>query len=203
MNTYTVIVPAAGASRRMGRPKLLLPYRDRAIIEWTLDALSVESGARIVLVVHATDIALQRAVAHRAQVQWVANPEPERGMLSSVLVGLDAARSRPTSHLLVCPGDLPDLRAATVTAVLHHHRTRGAKLVVPTYHDRRGHPLLIDAELAPRIRGLDPNIGLRQITQDPKYRVEEVPVDDPGCVRDVDTPADYHTLDQALERPET
>jgi molybdenum cofactor cytidylyltransferase len=185
----------------MGRPKLVLPLRNRPIIDWTLDALSVEGVDRIVLVIHPADDVLRRVIAHRviahrSEVEVAINPSPELGMLSSIVIGIDAALSRGSSHLLVCPGDLPGLRPETVTAVIEHHRTSSAMLVVPTFQERRGHPLLIDSSLVPTVQSLDRQIGLRQITHNPKHPVLEVQVDDAGCLRDIDTPSDYRTFDQ-------
>lgn len=133
-------------------------------------------------------------------------------MLSSLLAGLEAlggaaALAAARTVLLVTPGDLPRLSRGTVEAVLAAlaanrraglalpvHRTQG----LPSARARRGHPLAIAPHLVEEIVTLDPEIGLRQLRQRFPDSVVEVPVDDPGCVDDIDTPAQYRRL---LDRP--
>jgi len=191
------IVPAAGASRRMGSPKPLLPFGGGSVLGAVAAALAGGGAREVVVVVgpeaealdrHAAALGLRRAV----------NPDPARGMLSSVLAGLEAlggagAIARRGEPLLVCPADLPALSAATVRAVVDRLEA-GAALAVAVHSGRRGHPLGIAARLAPEIESLDPAVGLRQLLDRHRDEVAEVPVDDPGAVDDADTPADYRRL---------
>ncbi|MFL6201609.1 MAG: NTP transferase domain-containing protein [Thermoanaerobaculia bacterium] len=181
------ILPAAGASRRMGRPKLLLPFRDGTILGSLIQALRAGGVSEIVLVVAPGEEAL-RAWASEAGVRVAVNPEPERGMLSTILAGIDAAGDR--EPLVVCPADLPALLPSTVRAVL----AEPFPLVVPSYRGKRGHPLVISPELIPEIRTLSLNIGLRELLDRHPERLRIVEVDDPGAVRDVDTPEEYQAL---------
>ena len=217
IGSAAAIVPAAGASTRMGRPKLLLPWGQSTVLESTLAALR-EGGVPTIVVVLAPLGPLAGWLPPPG-VRTAVNPEPASGMLSSVLVGLaalaaaggtsarvegasalsgehvDAPASAP-DPLLVCPADLPALRASTIAALLAAYRERGG-VVVPRHGRRRGHPLLI----APRWQARLPEIahhqtGLRRILELAAGAVHEVPVDDPGSIRDVDTPEDYATLPQ-------
>src|SRR5262245_61534476 len=80
------VVPAAGASTRMGRPKLLLPWGETTVLESTIAALR-EGGAETVVVVIAADGPL-RDWTPPPRVRCAVNDDPSRGMLSSVLAGL-------------------------------------------------------------------------------------------------------------------
>ncbi len=71
---------------------------------------------------------------------------------------------------------------------------RAHGLRVPLYRGRRGHPLLIHPPLIREIARLDPARGLRQLLENHPTEVEEVPVEDPGVLADLDTPADYRRL---------
>ena len=92
----SAIVPAAGSSSRMGRPKLLLPYRDTTVAGALLD-----SSARGRRRAHRAgggrdgDAALRALGARRRASPSPSTSEPERGMLSSILAGLDDARAAP------------------------------------------------------------------------------------------------------------
>ena len=221
MSPAAAIVPAAGRSRRMGRPKLLLPVGGTGgaggtVIGATLAALAAGGAGRIATVIRPGDRPLRawlrgqaaaeiarrtgRAAGTGPELVAVVNPHPERGMLSSIVIGLEALGgpsgpgSSPPEPLLVCPADLPELAPATVAAVLARLAATDAGLAVPVHAGRRGHPLAIAAGLAAEIPGLDPAVGLRQLLERHPDRLAEVPVADPGCVRDLDTEEDYRRL---------
>jgi CTP:molybdopterin cytidylyltransferase MocA len=197
----TAIVPAAGSSSRMGRPKLLLPFRDTTVAGALVASLRQGGVDRVVVVAAAGDAAIESWA--RAQGAIVAhNPRPERGMLSSVLAGIEAAGGAATlaaagEPILVTPADLPALSPATVRALLAAIARGEVPLAVPAHRGKRGHPLAIAAALLPEIATLDPAVGLRQILE--RHPVRELPVDDRGVIADVDTPADYEALDAADE----
>lgn len=200
--TAAAIVPAAGASRRMGRPKLLLPYADGTVLGALVGALRVALVSPIVVVASADDTEMRAwcaaTVANRG-LTVALNAAPERGMLSSILEGLAAlggsgrlAGGRAT--LLICPGDLPALRPETVVELLRRREAAGAGLAVPVHRGRRGHPLAVAPALIPEIERLDPCRGLRQLLDLHPGDLLNVEVDDPGCIADLDTPEDYDRL---------
>jgi molybdenum cofactor cytidylyltransferase len=183
------ILPAAGASRRMGRPKLLLPFGGGTVVGSLVQALREGGVSEIVLVTAPDDEAL-RAWAAEAGVRTVVNPDPSRGMLSSIREGIAAA---PKYQLIVvCPADLPALRSSTVARVLEE--AGGHLLTVASYQGRRAHPLVIAPSMIAEIKTLDLSVGLRELLDRHPDRVHEVEVDDPGSIHDVDTPGEYRDL---------
>ena len=185
----------------MGRPKLLLPYGHETVLGAVVATLHAAGAAPVVVVAAAADAELRAwcAVAGRAAaagLRLALNPAPERGMLSSILAGLAAlggaaALARGDTPLLICPGDLPALLPASVVEMLRRRLAAAAGLAVPLHRGRRGHPLAIAPALIPEIEQLDPERGLRQILDLHPGELLEVEVDDPGCIVDLDTPADY------------
>lgn len=189
MTRPVALLPAAGASRRMGRPKLLLPFGDGTLVGSVVAALRGGGVEEIVLVTAPEDEDL-RAWARDAGVAVAVNPDPDRGMLSTIQEGV-AALGRTDILLLVTPADLPNLRAETVALLLRRMRETGAPLALPTHHGKRGHPLAIAPKLIPEIGTLDPAIGLKQLRDRHEAELLEVEVGDAGVVEDVDTPEDY------------
>lgn len=192
------IVPAAGASRRIGRPKLLLPYGTSTIMASLASALRAGGASPVVIVTAPDDTELQEHARAFGAVVAV-NPDPERGMLSTIQEGLAALGgadrlAQRGEVVLVAPADLPAVRPGTVAELLWRRTAAGAPLAVPAYHGQRGHPLAIAPDLLPEIATLDLSIGLKQLLERHAASVLEVPVDDPGAVRDVDTPEDYQGL---------
>jgi len=192
------VLPAAGGSRRMGRPKLLLPFHGGPLVGGVVNALLGGGAGEIVLVTAPDDEEL-RGWARRAGIASAVNPDPERGMLSTIRAGIAALGgaaelARRGATLLVSPADLPNLRAETVAGLLRRMREAGAPIAEPIFHGRRGHPLAIAPALIPEIETLDPNVGLRQLRDRHAAELLEVEVEDAGVVQDVDTPEDYERL---------
>lgn len=136
-------------------------------------------------------------------VTLAVNPAPERGMLSTIRAGIAALGGAAVlasrgEVLLVCPGDVPALRAETIAGLLARQAASGAPLAVPVHRGRRGHPLAIAPLLLSEIDGLDLAVGLRQLLDRHAAELLEVEVDDPGAVEDVDTPEDYRRLREAI-----
>jgi molybdenum cofactor cytidylyltransferase len=189
------LLPAAGASRRMGRPKLLLPVGGRPMVAGVVEALRGGGVDEIVLVTAPGDEALQ-AWAREAGVALAINPDPERGMLSTIREGIAAlggaaGLSRRGEILLVSPADLPNLRAGTVAELLQRMTETGAPIGVPVFHGKRGHPLAIAPRLISEIDSLDPNVGLKQVRDRHEAELLEVQTEDSGAIQDVDTPEEY------------
>ena len=184
------VVLAAGASTRMGRPKLLLPVNGRPMVAGVVEALRGGGVREIVLVTAPDDEALQ-SWARQNGVTVAINPNPDRGMLSTIQEGIAALGGSEGEILLVSPADLPNLQSETVSNLLRKMIETGAPLAVPTFHGKRGHPLAIASRLIPEIDTLDPNVGLKQLRDRHEAELLEIEVEDAGVVQDVDTPEDY------------
>lgn len=196
------LLPAAGASRRMGRPKLLLPVNGRPMVAGVVEALRGGGVREIVLVTAPGDEALQ-AWARQNGVTVAINPDPERGMLSTIQEGIGALSDALTEKwvgeiLLISPADLPHLQAGTVAELLQKMIETGAPLALPTYHGKRGHPLAIAPWLVSEIDNLNPDIGLKQLRDRHEKDLLEIEVEDAGVVQDVDTPEDYERLTSGI-----
>jgi molybdenum cofactor cytidylyltransferase len=192
------LLPAAGASRRMGRPKLLLPYRNGTIAGALVASLRAAGVETICLVTAPGDEAL-RAWAATAGVLAAVNPDPERGMLSTIRAGIAALGGAAGlmaqgEALVVSPADLPAIRPETIAEVIRRRAAARAPLALPVWRGRHGHPLAIAPELIPEIDGLDARIGLRQLRDRHAAATLWIEVEDPGVVQDVDTPEDYAAL---------
>jgi molybdenum cofactor cytidylyltransferase len=189
------ILPAAGSSLRMGRPKLLLPVHGGPMVAAVVNALLGGGAEEIVLVTSGDNEELQ-GWARRAGIEHAVNPDPSRGMLSSIREGIAALGgaaelARQGTILLVSPADLPNLQAETVVELVRRMRESRAPLALPVFHGKHGHPLAIAPALIPEIDTLDLAVGLKQLRDRHLDELLEVAVEDAGVVQDVDTPEDY------------
>jgi len=182
------VVPAAGSAERFGGRKLLTPIDGEPLLDRTIASLLNGGVGRIIVVVGPDADALTRDVnAFSDPRVWpVVNPDPARGMFSSLQAGMAEAEG---DALVVLPADMPFVQGGTVAALLAAFASRPA-IVSPKYREKRGHPVILPPGLRDEIRAADPGANLHEILKrHPDERVD-VDVDDRGVVRDVDRPAD-------------
>src|SRR6266446_1224603 len=145
------VVPAAGHSRRMGRPKLLLPVGASTVIARMLSVLKRPEIASTIVVVRPDDEPLRAAVADCGAIPLQPDvPPPE--MRQSVEYALRHIEGQfqplPEDGWLLAPADHPLLDPAVVTRMVAEWRGSPGKIVVPVYRGRRGHPTLFPFLLA-------------------------------------------------------
>ncbi len=183
------IVTAAGSAERFGGRKLLAPIDGEPLLDHSIRSM-LDGGAAEVIVVVGTDsrAELERDVnaLNDARVRPVENPDPSRGMFSSIQEGVLTASG---DALLVLPGDMPYVRPETVRAVIAKFRERPA-IVSPRYKGKRGHPVALPMALKDEIRTTASSLNLHQVIKRHPDLSVDLDVDDPGIVRDVDRPED-------------
>lgn len=200
------LVPAAGKSVRMGRPKLILQVDGVSIISHVIAALRNGGAERLVVVSPPRDApgALELiAEAERAGAEVATLAGPTDDMRATVQFGLEQlARGTTPEGVLLAPGDTAGISASVVAHVIAQFRENRSSIVVPTYRGRGGHPVLIPWSLAEQIPGLPAGAGVNALMKDRPESVLKLEVDDAGTVVDLDTPEDYRQwVRQGKERP--
>lgn len=194
------IVLAAGYSERMGRNKLLLPYRGRPL---ACDALGAVAGSRAdpAICVLGHEAETVRSALSREQwprpIRWIVNADAASGRASSIAAGLDAVPEECEGALFL-PGDVPGVRPGDVEAVMEKYLETWAALVVAVESDgTRSHPVLFARSLFPRLRALRGDAGGHGLIQELWAVAEKVPRTGPRLF-DIDTPADYQRLTEGI-----
>jgi molybdenum cofactor cytidylyltransferase len=185
------LVPAAGASRRLGQDKRRLPFRDATLLEHTVGVLRRAGFGPLVVVLEPASPCL--ALPGLADVILAENPAPERGMLSSIREGLGAVPAEAIG-VAVLPGDHPFATVDAARALLERFLERRPRLLVPSYGGRRGHPLLMARELFEAARACDEAIGLRQLLELRAAELEVLELPAGPAEQDVDVPDDLERL---------
>jgi molybdenum cofactor cytidylyltransferase len=183
------LVLAAGGSRRLGRPKQLLPYAGATLLDHTVaTARSCEFDQLLVAVGGESEKVRSRVDLSGADV--IVNPGFGAGCSSSIAVAMEALDPAATVLVLML-GDQPGVSPATVRVLL---AARGAApIAVCRYEDGRGHPFAFDRDVFGDLRALHGDKAVWRMLDERAGDVEEVPV--AGCVPlDVDTWADYEAV---------
>jgi molybdenum cofactor cytidylyltransferase len=192
------VILAAGDSVRMGVPKASLLTPDGETFVGHLTRTLRDAGiVDLVIVTGRHHDAVIDALARDrplAPPRIVRNPDPTRGQLSSLLAGMDAVVSAQTDAVVVTLVDVPLVRVTTVAAVIDAWRHSRAPIVRPAIGDRHGHPVIFDRAVFDEIRRAPLDAGVKSVVRAHEHEIVNVPVDDEGCVRDVDTPSDYDRL---------
>ena len=197
------VILAAGDGSRFGlRPKGLLERDGQPLVARQIELLACAGLRRIVVVLgrHAAAFApllqqTQASVPAPVQLEWVVNPAPELGTGASLRCALARLLPEPEA-IMVLLADQPLLQAEDIDAVLRAWQARapGIELVVPTYQEKFGHPLIFGAALQ-RWLALQPaSEGVRDWRRAHPAQVRALPVAHPRCTLDIDTEADLTAL---------
>jgi molybdenum cofactor cytidylyltransferase len=193
------LVLAAGRSRRMGRPKLLLPYRDGTILEAVLVAV-MESAVDGLVIVASSQIKeyLAGDIPERC---WVAvNDDPASEMLASVKIGRDRAVAEfglsPDDGIMVLPGDQPQVGGGVITTLAETFRLprRPPGILAASYRGKRGHPTVFSVRMLEEIDDWPDDRGLNELARLHPDAVRDLPITICPMPLDVNTPDDYERL---------
>ena len=189
MGKIRSIILAAGESKRMGFPKMLLKLNGKTMIENVLDNVA-KSDSDSILVVLGAGMEDLIDLVMKYNVKYCYNKNYSDGMLSSVQCGFKNLPS-DTAATLVFQGDQPFINSAVINMVIKAYKTSGKGIIIPVYEGKRGHPLLLDKKYSDQVEKLDPAQGLRSITYLNSDDILEVQTNEPGILRDFDTYDDY------------
>ncbi len=192
----TCIILAAGKSTRMKQQKMLLPFKGSTVIENVVTA-SIQSNVKHTIVVTGSQQELISQQLKSLDVEIIQNAKFEDGMLSSVQCGVMALRQ--CDAFLVLPGDQALVKSTSINHLIKMYDDSQKGLLIPTYYDRKGHPVIIDSKYKNQIMKLDHSIGLRQLFHENEDDLALVPIDSNEILIDLDLPEDYQKALKQLQ----
>jgi molybdenum cofactor cytidylyltransferase len=180
------VILAAGEARRFGAQKLLAPLDGRPLVQHVIDAANASCLEDIVLVVGASDLVSQ---VDPGRTRVVRNPDPARGLASSLQTGLRALDPR-LHGALVLLGDVPGVTTALIDELVARGRETRASAVVSVWRGRRSPPVILHKSVWPAAFALQGDIGMREVLRNQDV-VEFAVTDGMGSLDDIDTPEDH------------
>ena len=187
----TAIVLAAGCSTRMQtHNKLLLPWGEKRMLQVVVDTLLTVPFEKVVVVVGHQNQEVEELLQGYA-LSMVHNEQYAEGMSTSIRKGVEAVED-PGSGYLLALGDMPWIKKNTVGRLCMTFPRRDTRAItVPTVGGSRGHPVIFGKFYRRELLQLEGDRGAAPLLQKHAGMVVEVPVDDSGILKDVDTPGAY------------
>ena len=189
MNKIWAIILAAGESKRMKVPKMLLPFNDKTMIEKVIENVTGSEVFNTLVVLGSHKDEIMGSIKH-LPVNHCYNENYRDGMLSSVKCGFKNLPGQ-CKAVLIFPGDQPLIEPFVINKIIAAYRRTGKGIVIPVYKKKRGHPLLVDFRYSSSVDALDSSEGLNSLAQNNPQDVCEVSINSPGIIIDFDTKEDY------------
>jgi len=196
MKKCAAIILAAGLSSRMTVFKPLLKLGDMTLTD-RLISIYQQHGLDVILVTGWRRDELQAGIQSQG-LQIVENPCFRQGMFTSVQAGVKFLGDR-YSAFFIQPVDIALVRGYTLKLLLEAHLRQPDYIIFPTFDGRRGHPTLIPAAFGPIILESRPEGGLNTILEKYPELTREIKTADRHTIFDVDTPDDFHELQERFE----
>jgi molybdenum cofactor cytidylyltransferase len=189
MPMLSAILLAAGESKRMGKPKQLMPLGKSTLLEQAIDNLLDSSVDEVIVVLGHKAREISKTIVSRP-VSIALNPDYRQGMSTSIIAGLKRVNLRSQGVLLAL-GDQPLVESGTINQLIEAFNNHDKGIAVPTHQGRRGNPVIFDLKHKPELLKLKGDIGGREIIKNHPDDVLEVPVDSESVISDIDTKEDY------------
>lgn len=184
------IILAAGLSTRIGEPKQLLPFESSTIIESVIDNLLGSKFDEVVVVIGHEAERIRSHIQNKP-VKIVFNPDYRNGMLTSAQCGVRSISDSADAFALTLV-DQPFITSNLINLVVDTHAETDRGITLPSYDNRRGHPVIFDRRYAADILALQPeNGGVRSLFRKYAHDIHYVVVDTDRVIRDIDYRKDY------------
>lgn len=184
------LIPAAGFSSRMGKWKLVLPYKNSTIIETSI-ANAAEICTRIVLVTGYRGEELADLVKQIPQLITITNKSYKNGMFSSIQTGAALIESE---WFFITMGDMPDIDQDIYMRLLDslNKNTGNVDIIRPMYKGKRGHPVLLNKSTIQTIASEPISSEMKNVLS--HHRVMDIEMNISSTFRDIDTPEEYREI---------
>jgi molybdenum cofactor cytidylyltransferase len=191
----SAIILAAGESKRMGQPKMLLAWGKVSVLEHVISTFQSAGIEDIIVVTGGAHEQVEEIVKQNG-VRSVFNTNYANGeMLSSLQCGLEILSREDSTAIatLIGLGDQPQIQIESVHLICETFRERKCRLIVPSFQMRRGHPWLVERSLWKEVLEMRSPQSLRDFLNKHAEEISYVEVDTPSILADLDTPEDYQS----------
>jgi len=188
----TAVILAAGESKRMGSPKALLLYDSRTFLEHLMDITRHPKIGTQLIVLGAGAEEITKQVGLNPAMT-VVNPDWQSGQLSSIKAAIKSIGSKQTGGLLLCLVDHPLITSALVNELVETFYSEKKPIVIPTFHGKRGHPVIFARKLFDELLAAPDETGARSVVWKHANEVCEVSTTEEGVVLNLNDPETFRS----------
>ena len=186
------ILLAAGNSTRMGQPKALLDYDGTSFIDTILNNLQSTGCNPVVSILgDAGEMICQCTSVNN--YQCYSNPEPQKGMLSSLKIAIENLPDDCDGFILSLV-DHPAVKQSTYQDIVQAAQQNAQRIIIPEFYGKKGHPVFFGRQFFRFLLDAPENEGARVVVQQHLQNVHFLKVEDEGILMDIDTPEEYRNL---------
>lgn len=198
-NTKPLILLAAGESKRMGKPKQLLPYRDSSLIRHAVTE-GLKSNCHPVVVVLGANCDRITSELAAFPIETTYNSSWQQGMSSSIAEGINWLLNAEINFeaVVIALADQPLVTSENYNSLVKRYRSHSVKAVASEYSNTLGVPALFSRDLVPQLLNMHQQGGAKKLLI--KYSDRSLNLTLPQAALDIDTPEDYQKLLQLLNK---
>ncbi|MBV8390625.1 MAG: nucleotidyltransferase family protein [Mucilaginibacter sp.] len=187
------IILAAGQSSRLGKPKQLLQYQNKTLLQHAIDTAK-QSAVQSVVVVLGSSADTILSATNTSEIYIVKNDDWQSGMASTIRCGIEALQTLDSTTdaaiLMVC--DQPFVTSGLLNDLIQKQNETGKAVIASQYGDTVGTPALFHKQFFSKLMDLEGDAGAKKIIAQNSDSLETIPF--PGGSIDIDTIDDYEAL---------
>jgi len=174
----------------MGKPKPLLEFFGRTFLDHIYgEAIQSELSQVWIVIGHDSQRILSQFPYMKDKM--LVNSHYEQGQLSSIQCGLRQVRQSGIDAIMIFLIDQPFVNRDLIDQLIEQYIKSGCPIVIPSYRQRRGHPIIFAEPLFDELLNAPANLGAVSVVRKHEKEILHVEVDNPGVLIDIDTPEDY------------
>jgi len=183
------IILAAGSSKRMGKQKLLLPFKDSTILEEVVKTVINCSALGEIIVVYQSEEVLN--TIKKYDVKTIYNPIAEKGQSTSLVAGMKSCNTKTKAYMFIM-GDQPFINIDTMDAIIETWNKNPNSIIVPRYNGKNGMPTIFSSNFKQELMNVTGDKGGRDIIKANPDTIMYVDFCDTMAGFDIDTLEDYY-----------
>ena len=190
----SAILLAAGESKRMvDENKLIKKYKSIPLIKHAVSNVLNSPIDELIIVLGYQKKAIEKIIGKNMKIKFIANPNFESGIASSIKKGLDSL-SKETEAFFICLGDMPNVNKEIYNQLINaSFNNKDKEIFVPYYQERQANPILFSKKMKDEIQKIEGDFGAKKIIADNEKKVFKLSTQDKGVITDFNKINDFET----------
>ena len=186
----SAILLAAGESKRMnGENKLIKKINKVPLIKHSVKNILNSSIDELIIVIGHQSEKIKKIIDKNRKIKFVYNRRYKDGMASSIKTGLQNL-SIKTQAFFICLGDMPDINKEIYNELIE--QLKNNKIIVPTYKNKQGNPVLFSISQKEKIMTIEGDIGAKKILEKNSEVILNFEINNHSILKNYNTPETFN-----------